>query len=75
MFEKGKYLRPKTYIHTDSQYNVQEVKCAGMPDNVKATVNWDNFRIGSEFGHKLMKHKCVGGCYLKDTTFKITEVL
>ena len=72
-FEKGKYLRAKTYIHGDANNNVVEIKCAGMPVEVKEQVVWDNFKIGSEFSGKMMKKMVKGGCLLVPTTFKIKE--
>lgn len=50
-----------------------EVKCAGMPDNCKEFVTYDNFEIGSEFEGKLMPKKVRGGVVLKETTYKIKE--
>lgn len=72
-FEKGKYLRAKTYIHGDKNNNVVEIKCAGMPVEVKEQVVWDNFTLGSEFDGKMMKKMVKGGCLLVPTTFKIKE--
>ena len=48
-----------------------KVTCAGMPDNVKAKVTYDNFHTGSTFDGKLMPRRCVGGVVLVDTTFTI----
>ena len=73
-FDIGKYLRAKTYIHADKDYNVQEVKCAGMPDDVKGDVTWQNFKPGSEFANKLTQKRVRGGCVLVPTTFKIKKV-
>lgn len=72
-FDKGKYLRAKTYIHGDKNNNVVEIKCAGMPVEVKEQVVWDNFTLGSEFDGKMMKKMVKGGCLLVPTTFKIKE--
>lgn len=72
-FPKGKYLRAKTYIHGDENNNIIEIKCAGMPVEVKEKVVWDNFRMGMEFDGKMTKKMVKGGCLLVPTTFKIKE--
>lgn len=74
-FEKGKYIRPKTYIHADRNYNVQEIKCAGMPDNIKETCTWDMFKDGQEFNGKIMQKRVPGGVVLVPTTYKIQELV
>ena len=73
-FEKGKYIRPKTYIHADKEHNVQEIKCAGMPDNIKAICTWDKFKDGQEFEGKIMQKRVPGGVVLVPTTYKIKEM-
>lgn len=47
------------------------VTCAGMPDNVKKKVNYENFRSGSMFDGKLMPKRYPGGVVLTETTFTI----
>lgn len=73
-FEKGKYIRPKTYIHADKSHKVQEIKCAGMPDNIKAICTWDKFKDGQEFEGKIMQKRVPGGVVLVPTTYKIKEM-
>lgn len=68
-FTDSKYIRAKTYMETID--GVDKVTCAGMPDNVKTKVNYDNFCAGSTFTGKLMPRRCVGGVVLVDTTFTI----
>lgn len=68
-FTDSKYIRAKTYMETID--GVDKVTCAGMPDNVKAAVTYDNFREGSTFDGKLMPRRCVGGVVLVETTFTI----
>lgn len=68
-FTDSKYIRAKTYMETID--GVDKVTCAGMPDNVKAKVTYDNFHTGSTFTGKLMPRRCVGGVVLVDTTFTI----
>lgn len=72
-FEKGKYLRAKTYIHGDKDNNIEEIKCAGMPVEVKEKVKWEDFRMGMKFDGKLAKKTVKGGCLLVPTTFEIKE--
>lgn len=50
-----------------------EVKCAGMPENCKALVTYDNFNYGAEFEGKLMPKRIKGGVVLRETTYQIKE--
>ena len=50
-----------------------EVKCAGMPDNCKSMVTYDNFNYGAEFEGKLMPKRIKGGVVLRETTYQIKE--
>lgn len=81
-FQYGKYLRPKTYIHAhydDDLIEIDEIKCAGMSDNVKNVCTWDRFRIGETFTPekdgvgKLVQHSVNGGCLLEEIPFTIKE--
>lgn len=86
-FELGKYLRPKTYIHghypegyvSESEQGmgniiVDEIKCAGMPDTVKANCSWENFKIGATFDTgKLTQVRVKGGVFLDNIPFTIKE--
>lgn len=69
IFTDSKYLRAKTYMETVD--GVTKVTCAGMPDNVKALVTYDNFESGNTFGGKLMPRRYPGGIVLENTTFTI----
>ena len=53
------------------QYYKSKVTCAGMPDNVKAKVTYENFRAGATFDGKLMPRRYPGGIVLEETTFTI----
>ena len=68
-FEDSKFLRAKTYMETVD--GVTKVTCAGMPDNVKELVTYDNFCPGATFGGKLMPRRYPGGIVLENTTFTI----
>lgn len=93
-FELGKYLRAKTYIHGHRAYTmdvgtmgklqayeieVDEIKCAGMSDNIKNVCTWERFRIGETFSPetdgvgKLVQHGVNGGCLLTEMPFTIKE--
>ncbi len=91
-FEYGKYLRPKTYIHGKKamvgggipgmeayEIEVEEIKCAGMSDNVKNVCSWERFRIGETFSPetdgvgKLVQRGVNGGCLLTEVPFTIQE--
>jgi hypothetical protein len=70
IFERARFLRAKTYIE---QFDGDlHVTCAGMPDNVKEMVTWDNFHVGLELGGKLRPKHVPGGIVLEDTTFTIS---
>ena len=69
-FVDSKWIRAKTYMTTDEDGTVK-VTCAGMPDNVKAKVTYDNFQSGSTFDGKLMPKRCKGGVVLVETTLTI----
>ena len=68
-FEDSLFIRAKTYMETVD--GKTKVTCAGMPDNVKEHVTYDNFRSGSTFGGKLMPRRYKGGIVLENTTFTI----
>lgn len=68
-FTDSKWIRAKTYMVTVE--GKEKVTCAGMPDNVKEQVTYDNFRSGSTFGGKLMPRRYPGGIILEETTFTI----
>lgn len=52
-------------------YHHTIVTCAGMPDNVKESVTYNNFHSGSTFDGKLMPRRFKGGIVLIPTTFTI----
>lgn len=68
-FTDSKWIRAKTYMVTVD--GKTKVTCAGMPDNVKEQVTYDNFRSGETFSGKLMPRRYPGGIILEDTTFTI----
>lgn len=68
-FTRAKYLRAKTYIETVG--DSIKVTCAGMPENVKEQVTYDNFHPGSVFPGKLLPHRVKGGVVLLPVDFTI----
>ena len=73
-YKRGRYLRAKAYYHDDGEGSEKlEVKCGGMPQRVKDTVTWDNFRIGNIFDGKLIGKVVPGGYMLSECKYKIQE--
>lgn len=68
-FDRAKYIRAKTYIEGNGD-NI-DIKCAGMPEKVKATVKWDDFHEGAVFKGKLQATQVKGGIALIEREFTI----
>lgn len=51
--------------------SVRKVTCAGMPDNVKELVTYENFKPGATFHGKLLPRRYPGGVVLTETDFTI----
>lgn len=72
--KNGKVVEnPSELDETCIKSSVPEVKCAGMPDNCKSMVTYDNFNYGAEFEGKLMPKRIKGGVVLRETTYQIKE--
>lgn len=68
-FTRARFLRAKTYVEDiDGELHV---KCAGMPDNVKELVTWDNFHMGLSLHGKLTPKHVKGGVILEPINFTI----
>ena len=68
-FQKGRYLRQKTYGHIiDGKF---KVTCSGMSDTVKEKVTWDNFHVGFKSYGSLRGKQVAGGVVLVDREFSI----
>lgn len=67
-FSDSYFIRAKTYLKTVDGKN--EVKCAGMPDEVKHMITYDNFKIGTTFKH-LKSKRVNGGILLNETEYTI----
>lgn len=59
------------YVYKGKKGEKTVVTCAGMPDNVKKAVTYENFTSGSTFDGKLMPRRFKGGVVLTETTFTI----
>lgn len=81
-FCKARFLRPKRYMEEQLKKTsfimngiygntIQEVKCGGMPQNIKDTITWEDFKEGTEFNGKLMPKIIEGGTVLIPTTYKM----
>ena len=68
------FIRAKTYMESYQKEDGSVktvVTCAGMPDNVKESVTYENFHSGSSFSGKLLPKRYEGGIVLTDTLFTI----
>lgn len=72
-FIQAKYIGAKAYI--DETVDDMIIKCAGMHDNVKEFVTFNNFKAGKEFKGKgqLKKKHVKGGVVLYDGGITIRE--
>lgn len=69
-FVKARFIRAKTYIEEDED-GILNVKCAGLPDNLKAMCDFDNFKVGLKLYGKLIPKRHAGGVILEETDFTI----
>lgn len=65
----AKFIRAKTYI--EEIKGELDVKCAGMPQNLKCKVTKENFKIGLTLHGKKVPKRVKGGVILTDTDFTI----
>lgn len=68
-FIRARFLRPKRYIEDDGT-NL-DIKCGGMPNNVKEQVTWENFHEGTVYHGKLMPKVIEGGTVLLPTDYNM----
>lgn len=59
------------YYIVDGVHVMLNVKCAGMPTQVKSKVTWDNFHIGFKSDGKLLPRHVKGGIVLEGTKFTL----
>lgn len=73
---RGRFLRAKTYIEEiydeKTKSYVLDVKCAGMNEDIKKLVTFDNFHYGFESNLKKHPKLVKGGVILEDIPFTIT---
>lgn len=69
---RGKYLRAKLYIEELIDGSLS-VRGAGMTDEIKKQVTFDNFKLGSTFKGKRATKQIKGGVLIYTTTFSIKE--
>lgn len=80
----ARYVRPKTYLHCDENYEVMKVyndfteeydyegvKCCGLSDSARHEVTWDNFRVGAVYHDKMTNRQVNGGSCLITGTMEI----
>lgn len=71
---KFKVLRAKTYI-TEDINGKTEIICAGLPKDARKNLTFDEFKIGLEVDGKLSQKRVKGGVILKNTTYKIKQIM
>ena len=69
-FSRARFIRAKTYIE-ELEDGTLNVKCAGMPDNLKELCNFDNFKVGLKLYGKLLPKRYDGGVILEEVDFTI----
>lgn len=76
-YERGKYLRQKTYMHefkNDDGSIRRKITCSGLPDSVKDSITIENFKPGLTVSGNLKPKQVNGGVVLIDTNFTIKGV-
>lgn len=69
---RGKYLRAKLYIEELIDGSLS-VRGAGMTDEIKKQVTFDNFKLGATFKGKRATKQIKGGVLIYTSTFSIKE--
>lgn len=73
---RARFLRAKTYLEEikDKDGNTYlDIKCAGMNDEIKKQVTWDNFHYGFESNLKRHPKNVKGGVIIENIPFTITQ--
>lgn len=68
-FTKAKFVRQKCYL--EEIKGKTAITCAGMPTSCYPYVTWDNFKVGTSYGGKLVPKHVKGGIILNETEFTI----
>lgn len=69
VFQRARFLRAKSYCEEINGH--LDVKCAGLPDQCKALVTYENFKPGLIVHGKLEQKRVRGGVYLVEKDFTI----
>lgn len=77
-FKRAKYIRQKCYMEYSTEdlesltpeYK-KKITVAGMPEDCKKDVTFDNFQIGAKFHGRLRPHTVQGGVVLEEIGFTI----
>ena len=77
-FEKGYFIRSKTYVEFGSKPGSREKKlkitCAGLPESCHNQVTFENFRKGKIYHNKLRPVRVPGGVVLENCNFRIKDI-
>ena len=68
-FTRARFLRAKSYVEEIDGH--LDIKCAGLPDQCKDGITYDNFKKGLTVHGKLQQKRTKGGVYLKEIDFTI----
>lgn len=71
-FIRGKYLRAKLYVEMGKDGKMF-VKGAGMTNDIKSQITFDNFKFGESFKGKRASKQVKGGMIIYNTEFTIRE--
>ena len=69
-FGKSKFLRAKTYLKENEKSELL-ITCAGLPDDARTQITFDNFKIGAVYEGKLSTNVVKGGSLLRPSQFSI----
>lgn len=68
-FTRARFLRAKSYVEEVDGH--LDIKCAGLPDQCKDGITYENFKAGLTVHGKLQQKREKGGVYLKEIDFTI----
>ena len=72
-FKRARYIRAKTYAD-DTVDEGLVIRCAGMPQRIKDTMKFEDFKVGFSSYGKLIGRRREGGVVLEDTEFTIKDI-
>ncbi len=68
-FSRALFMKSKRYIYQTKEGIVRT--CAGLPDDMQAKLNFDNFKKGLVLHGKLQQHRVKGGALLVEVNFTL----